>query len=394
MLRFIFSLLFISILITACASQGMPQPTVTIVDTENNADTGHDAVNRSFGKVYLLESTIDTPITYRLVHLPSTCLLTDITCPKPEIVPQFPETEFANASISLLHWSPDGSLALFVNGFNSELLVLDPVSLSVSQLPVELSIVSDQMAWSPDGQWVALEVESADPYGSHIMLVNPRNRETRVLPIELEGLLTPLAWLDTNHLLIFFTRSEYPGGDNSKKKNISEESIYKIALDDLQPEIFLYDIPLNGRDLAVSPDMSWIALSMVRNEKQLLEIYSMDGQKTQSYSDYYLPAWSPDGRWVAVTRVETNGYSVTLLNPEVSEERKLITLDYMPEYVWLSDSLRLLILTRTSLEEDNGVDFLYVFSTSGEKLRAINTTDIIEGKYIIDGISIEPDTHQ
>jgi hypothetical protein len=393
MSRLIFSLLLISIMLIACVGQEMHLPTEIIEETENSAETGHDAVNRSFGEVYLLESTIDAPFKYRLVRLPSTCLQTDITCPKPEIVPQFPETEFCPASISLLHWSPDGSLALFMNGFNSRLLMLDPASLSVSQFPVELTMISDQMAWSPDGQWAALEVESSDPYMSRILLVNPRSSETRVLQIGLEGMLEPLTWLDSDRVLILLTRSEYPGGDTSQKKNIAEESIYKIALDDLQPEVFLYDIPLNGADLAVSPDKRWIALSMVRNEKSLLEIYSMDGQKTQSYSEYFIPVWSPDGRWVAVTHVETSGFSVTLLNPEVNEERKLITLDYMPEYVWLPDSLKLMVLSRTSLEEDNGVDFLYVFSTSGEKLREIRTTDIIEGNYKIDGISIKLDTH-
>jgi Tol biopolymer transport system component len=390
--RKFFSLLLISLMLTACVSQGLPHPTEIIEETEDSTETEHDAVNRSFGEIYLLESTIDTPFKYRLVRLPSTCLQTDVTCPKPEIVPQFPETEFYPTSISLLHWSPDGSLALFMNGFNSRLLMLDPASLSVNQIPGELSMISDQMAWSPDGQWAALEVESSDSYMSRILLVNPRSSETRVLQIGLEGMLEPLAWLDTDRLLIFLTRYDYTGGDTTQKKDIAEESIYKIALDDLQPEVFLYDIPLNGADLAVSPDKRWIALSMVRNEKSLLEIYSMDGQKTQSYPEYVLPVWSPDGRWVAVTHVETSGFSVTLLNPEVNEERKLITLDYMPEYVWSPDSLNLMILSRTSLEEDNGVDFLYVFSTAGEKLREIRTTDIIEGNYRIDGISIKPDT--
>ncbi len=389
--RKFFSLLLISIMLTACVSQGLPHPTEIIEETEDSTETEHDAVNRSFGEIYLLESTIDTPFKYRLVRLPSTCLQIDVTCPKPEIVPQFPETEFYPTSISLLHWSPDGSLALFMNAFNSQLLVLDPASLSVSQFPVELSMISDQMAWSPDGQWAALEVESSDPYISHILLVNPHNNETRVLQIGLEGMLEPLAWLDTDRLLIFLTRYDYTDGNTSQKKNIAEISIYKIALDEPQPEIFLYDIPLNGADLAVSPDKRWIALSVVRNEKRLLEIYSMDGQKIQSYSEYSIPVWSPDGRWVAVTHGETSGYSVTLLNPEVNEERKLITLDDIPQYVWLPDSLKLMILTRTSLEEDNGVDYLYVFSTSGEKLRVIRTTDIIEGNYKIDGISVKPD---
>jgi Tol biopolymer transport system component len=217
---------------------------------------------------------------------------------------------------------------------------------------------------------------------------NPRPGEARTLQIGLEGMFEPLAWLDTDHLLIFFTRYDYPGGDTSKKKDITEESIYKIALDDLQPTIFLYDIPLNGADLAVSPDMRWIALSMVRNEKHLLEIYSMDGQITQSYPEYFLPVWSPDGQWVAVTLAETSGFSIALLNSEVNEERKIITLDYMPEYVWLPDGSKLIILTRTSLEEASAVDFLYVFSTTAEKLREINSTEIIEESYRLMEISI------
>jgi len=390
--RLFFSLLLISIVLSACISQETQVPTKIIEETEISNGIGQDAVDSSSIEVFLLESTIDTPIKYRLARLAGACLQTDVTCPKPEIIPQFPETEFSNASTSLLRWSPDGSLALFMNAFNSRLLMLNPASLSVSQFPVELTMISDQMAWSPDGQWAALEVESSDSYLSHILLVNPRNGETRILQIGLEGMLEPLAWLDTNLLLIILTRYDYPSGDTSQKKNITEVSIYKIALDDLQPEIFLYDIPLNGGDLAVSPDKRWIALSVVRNEKNQLEIYSMDGQKTQTYPEYFIPVWSPDGQWVAVTLVETNGYSVALLNPRVNEERKLITLDYMPEYVWSPDSSKIMVLSRTSLEEDYAVDFLYVFSTAGEKLREINTTNILDENYRIGGISIKPDS--
>lgn len=392
MSRFIFSLLLIFILFTACTGEREHLPSGKIEKTVSNPATKTEISNLVPGEVFLFQSTIDTPISYRLARLPGACLL-DVTCPEPEIAPQFPETEFSPASPSLLKWSPDGSMALFMNAFNSRLLVLDPANLGVSQLPMELLMVSDQIAWSPDSQWAALEVEGSDAYVSHILLVNPRSHEIRELQTELEGMLTPLAWLDASHLLLLQKRYEDTGGEVDQKKDITGESIYKLVVDNLHSEVLFPDVPLNGDILpALSPDKRLIALDVVRNEKRLLEIYSMDGKRKQSFEEYIFSAWSPDGRWIAAIRYETNGYSVTLLDPEVSEERKLITLDYMPEYVWLPDSLKL-IITSTVDEGENETDFLYVVSTSGEILRKIKTSDIVEEDYKLLGISIEPDIH-
>ncbi len=395
MLRYIFSLLLIFIVLTACTGLRAHLPSEIIEETVNSSVTKTETSIPPLGEIFLLQSTISTPIRYRLARFPSACLLMDLTCPKPEIVRQFPATEFSPASLSLLQWSPDGLLALFLNAYNSQLLVLDSANLQVNLLPTELPIVSDRIAWSPDSEWVALEVEGSDPYASHLYLMNLRSHEGREIQTGLEGMQQPLGWLDTNHLLFIQERYEDTGGDISKKKNIVGERIYKLNIRNLHSEVLIPDFVILGGSLPVlSPSRQLIALNEVRNDKHFLEIYSSDGKRIQSFEGHMYPAWSTDSQWIAVTINETSGYSVVLLNPEGSEERKLISLESQPQYVWSPDSLKLMILTSATKEGENEADLLYIISTSGDRLREIKTTDIVDGDYRLMGVSIKPDTHR
>jgi hypothetical protein len=87
--RLFFSLLLISIVLSGCISQETQLPTEIIEETEISTGIGQDVVDSSSIEVFLLESTIDTPIKYRLARFTGACLQTEVTCPKPEIIPQF-----------------------------------------------------------------------------------------------------------------------------------------------------------------------------------------------------------------------------------------------------------------------------------------------------------------
>ncbi|MGB9639640.1 MAG: hypothetical protein ACPL4H_01935 [Anaerolineales bacterium] len=373
--------------LVACNGLQLIQP---INNIKNKYDTSPtpETTALSIGEIYLIQSTQATPFRYRLTSLPSQCLLMDIACPKPKIVSQFPASEFIPAS---LNWSPDGSLALFTNNYDSQVLMLDPIKLRVERVSIESSVMSDQIVWSPDSQWAALEIQISDPYASDILLVNPKKGVVKNLSIDLEGMKQPLGWLDQDNLLILQKKYDNAYGSSKQKLDIVEENIYVVNIHDLQSKILIPDLVLLGGMLPMlSPDRRLIALSTIRKERIFLDLYTVNGRKIHTYNNYMQPVWSEESRRLAVTYgTEENGYSILLLNTEGNEEQQLVTLKSLPYYVWSPDDLHLFIITRWD-EGENEFTSLQIMSTFGNTHIIPNLNGIVEEGYNLIGLSFRP----
>lgn len=366
----------------------MSQP-VNNIERKYETSPAPETTVLPIGEVYLLQSTRATPFRYRLVRLPSQCLLTNLACPKPMIVSQFPASNFAPPSI--LNWSPDGSLALFINNYDSQVLLLKPAELRVERVPIEASPISDQIVWSPDSQWAVLEIQISDPYASDILLVNPKRGVVNNLAINLDGMKQPLGWLDQDNLLILQTKYDNANGVKDQKRDIVEENISKFNIHDLHSEILIPHLVLLGGMLPMlSPDRRLIALSTIQNEQIFLNIYTVEGKLVHTYNKYLEPVWAEDSRRLAVTRgSEENGYSIFLLNIENNKEHQLVTLESIPDYVWSPNGLHLFIVTRRD-EGENEFTSLQIVSTSGNSQRTIDLDGIVEDGYNLIGLSFRP----
>jgi dipeptidyl aminopeptidase/acylaminoacyl peptidase len=229
--------------------------------------------------------------------------------------------------------------------------------------------------WSPDGKWICFAGKRADDLAPQIYLVNPVDGQTRRLTQLATG-VAALKWLPDG-TGIGFLSSVWPDleldqqqqrlterNTNPIKAHLIEKTIYRawdrwvddgrvvhVLLADVQTgacrdlmaglshsvlsqdPVSLtsasYDFSSDGRELAYDTDLS--ADPGIDNNRDILTIPIGGGNFHNRTSDNEahdgLPAYSPDGQWLAYLRQSEKGSvecnQVTLINRHTGERRIL-----------------------------------------------------------------------
>jgi len=392
--RDIACLLIPILMLTGCFPSADPTLGVVTEQPEDSATSRPGGTQLSSSDAYLFLVTTSTPITYDLARIPEACLLRSSPCKELQTIHHFPTESFTPSSLSPFHWSPDGSQALILNAYTSELLRLNPSVAEISQVVASFHAITDQLAWSPDGDWVALAAEGPDPYTSRVVMLNSQTDEVWELLEDLEGIKFPLGWISAHELVFLQVRYEYPDGDASQKKTIAGQDLLKVNTEVLAYERLVGSLDFRGDSLpAVSPDGTTIATTVVRSGKAVLDVYSSAGTMLRSFGAYSVPVWSPDGRRIAATLHEGDGYSVAILDPVGDEERKLLRLDSPPLVIWSPNGVDLAITSRAPNEQGSGETLiLYRVSSAGGETQVTDLGKVVGAGYEVLSISFRPGT--
>jgi len=249
--------------------------------------------------------------TTKLVRLPGSCVVGEISCPEPEtITPPFG----LNFSLAPLAWSPNGKYAALAypvseDGQTTDLFLFDPENQSWQSL-AEFRFI-DPPIWSPDGNWLAFRVQDGEG-GSDIYVVRRDGSDltnmtaSDKLPEESRPYVL-LGWINNNVIL----RSVYPGvGGMVYLRRVSDGFT--------KP---LFDTPWDKQDIVPSPDGSFLAYPDVAYQQTVLRLLSPDGNIFRDLAVFqggsiYPILWSPDGMQIAFARLNSdplNGQEVFVI---------------------------------------------------------------------------------
>lgn len=220
-----------------------------------------------------------------------------------------------------IKWSPDGKFILFAKQVNKQydLYIYDITLRTTSQLTND-TIDQYGPSFSPDGKNI-LFVSNLDHKLAEVYLMNLSNRKiTRITSNErLDGSAT----FHPDGKRIFYTSF------------MDKDSLNRIT----NSEIFVTDNEGNyhtrltnriGNDgaLDISPDGKLIACHYFLNGKADIYVMDIDGhnikQLTSDTLDNRWPRWSPDGKYLAYTRVANNS-DIWIMKKNGKRKRQYVT---------------------------------------------------------------------
>jgi hypothetical protein len=161
------------------------------------------------------------------------------------------------------------------------------------------------LAYSPDGDFLYGQAESSNPQWSGIVRLNLESFQIERIP-----------------------------GTEAFRFRRSDQSVSEIVLSPNQRCDYLTD----WHCLSVSPDMRYIAASKLG---AIVVIDSVSGAKSP-LGRGWKAAWSPDGKWIAMTQGENN-LEVTLIDSHDWSSRRSLGATDDTGLVWSPDSQYLLI---------------------------------------------------
>jgi len=391
-LRYIAWCMIVGFILTACLPQNTSTATrlaITPTSGSTNALSGisNDEGQTDWsGELYLLLSTASPPFTYRCICLPIDCLL-NATCQSPDILQDIPTNCTPFASLS---WAPDGQRALVFNSNESKLLVFDPQMRAFHPLIDKIAMTTGRIVWSPDGQWVAVAVQDAEPYRSYVVLIDPDNGTQHALESFESQEQLPLGWLNERELLVLVEKYRPIREGDFLKQEVSEAKIYKVNVWNNQWVELGQNKNWIGNTLPVlSPDKSELAFT-TNDRKHLLVIMRLEGMKENILGAYGVqPVWSPDGKEIALyRRIGEDQIEVSVVHSDGTSPRIVFRGEgALANTVWLPDSKRLLILTISIVQETTS---LFVVDVTGGNPRPLSVPGLDAEAYQISWLSVRP----
>jgi hypothetical protein len=288
------------------------------------------------GMLYFVARSSGAPFSRELARVPVACLYAGENCVA-EIVPGYPSNQD-----SPLSWSPDGRQAVLVD-FNENLLRAYYPQINTWQSIVrDLYATRELLPWSPDGAWIAATIQQGENGVSNLVtLIRPDGSQQRPLAKYVGGDQTPLGWLNPNTLLILVDQPVPKGQTGTQvpprlyKLDIQNDQATEL-FQSLGPEV-LHNQPV------ISPDGNqFITITRVGAYQELtvLDVNGGQGQPLGIYGQD--PAWSPDGKWIAVMVPQSFSSELTVVHPDGSGLRKLFKWENA-SLLWAPDSQHLII---------------------------------------------------
>ena len=172
-----------------------------------------EASTRHFDEVLLLMQSSAPPFHFAAVFVAADCFVPGgQSCAFTEPIP-FPDGESFYGPVI---WMPDGE-----NGFyyrDTQILVLnhlERINGKSDTLVPEILKPHSQINISPDGRWLAEDVQVDDPYASDLFLIKTTTGRINKLDVGLEECFKiPLGWMTPEK---FMFRCEISAGETSKK---------------------------------------------------------------------------------------------------------------------------------------------------------------------------------
>ncbi len=250
-----------------------------------------------------------------------------------------------NALISGLSWSPNGENIAFrkvVSLSEGGIYIISPSGGQPQRIVSEKGIW-DHIAWAPDSKRIAFANDSSGNMDIYIYQLSGELRQITSHPAKD---MSPSWSSDGNEIAFSSDRS---GQDEIWSKNLETGELTQITA--------------NERNTcpAISPDgnrIAWI------RKGQGLVIYERDtgavARAVAPKSVYFVPTWSPDGRFIAVTGEDWGKIDV---------------------YVLTADGMNAVLLTKSLRKECNPT-----WSPDGQAIAAVDMQENESGLVILTGI--------
>ena len=279
------------------------------------------------------------PFEWKVYRLPAGCLIDGSTCPDPQQLPGNP-----NLQITGLYWAPDGSLAVYSDTNNNQIVGYDP---QTRQFPRLLpGFFQPQLIWSPDGSQIAALMEGAETYDMRMVIIQRRDWTVRDVPTALKGEKQVLGWLDASTLAVKIPDVTFKGTPPAWAATDNHPGIYRIDVVTGKADL----LPINAANpygLSLSPDGKQFAYY---DSSFAITVASPDGK--ESHKTGYTgnnPTWSPDGQWILFQEYNTDDKikltftTLYVVRPDGSGLKKVLTTSAGLETAWSPDDRTLLV---------------------------------------------------
>jgi tricorn protease len=181
--------------------------------------------------------------------------------------------------------SPEGNRAVFTA--RGDVYTVPAKEGSVRNLTQTPGIREKNVAWSPDGRWIAY---LSDRSGEDELYLMPQDGMGKEVRITTDGTMfrLPPVW-----------------SPDSKKLAYADKSLrlFYVDIDDKKPVLIDQGKYADLTDYSWSPDSKWVVYAKAEeNLNRVIDLYSLAGKKitpaTTSFTDSWNPVFDPDGKYL------------------------------------------------------------------------------------------------
>jgi tricorn protease len=187
--------------------------------------------------------------------------------------------------ITAFDLSPDGKRALFTA--RGDVFTVPAEHGSIRNLTGTPGIQERDAAWSPDGKWVAY---ISDRTGENQLYIRPQQQSGKEIQITTSNkvFLLPPVWSPDSTKLLYADSTLH---------------LYYVDVHDKNPVLIDQGHYADLTDYVWSPDSKWVAYAKAdSNQNRAIDLYSLADKKitpvTSSFTDSWNPAFDPGGKYL------------------------------------------------------------------------------------------------